>query len=187
MPSEKYYALCGVLRLKEVVPDSSHTADQALRVIIAELSRRGRMSWMYAVPKSVKLALEISDGNMAPIILTRLESRLKSNSKHGALIAAGILGMQAVPVGHVTRTELLRHVFQKAFTHLRQTEFPPDFAYCSLIPDIVRRLSLEIVEPLLEDPVFGRICKTLQFHDQVRSEARKRWLCIRSDQSRVET
>jgi len=38
LPCDKYYALCGVLRLKELEYDSSHSEFQALRAVVLALT-----------------------------------------------------------------------------------------------------------------------------------------------------
>jgi hypothetical protein len=44
VPSDKYYASCGMLRLKHVKPNPEHSANEALEVIV-DLVQKGRMSW----------------------------------------------------------------------------------------------------------------------------------------------
>jgi hypothetical protein len=69
----------------------------------------------------------------------------------------------------------------EAFIHLRETrdfDFPESIAYCDCVPGIIRKLSLDLVDPLLLEPTFGLICKALQPLHAVKSESRKAWLCI---------
>lgn len=181
VPSDKYYALCGMLRLKHVKPNPNHSADEALGVIVDALVQEGRMSWLYAVPPTLRFPMALRDGNMAPFVLTRLEDRFKPNKKHKAHIQSEGLTFEAIQVGRVTQVMPLSQVFGSAFTHLRKTrdfDFPESIAYCHRVPDIIRRISLDLVEPLLLEPTFGSICKTLQTTHSVKSEARKGWLCV---------
>jgi hypothetical protein len=181
VPSDKYYALCGMLRLKHVKPNSSHSADDALGVVVEALLQKGRMSWLYAVPPALGSPMALQDGQMSPFVLTRLEDRFKPNKKHRAVIQSEELVLDAVQIGRITQVLPLSQVLQSAFTHLRETrdfDFPESIAYCHRVPDIIRRLSLDVVEPLLLEPTFGRICKALQAIQSVKSEARKGWLCV---------
>jgi len=179
--SDKYYALCGMLRLKNVKPNPEHSANAALAVIVNALVQEGRMSWLYDVPPSLGSPMQLRDGKMAPFVLTRLEDRLKPNKKHRAVIQSEDLTLDAIQLGHITRVLPLSQVLESASTHLRETrdfDFPETLAYCHRVPDIIRRLSLDLVDPLLLEPTFGHICRALQPLHAVKSEARKGWLCV---------
>jgi len=181
VPSDKYYALCGMLRLKRVKPNPGHSANEALEVIVNALVQEGRMSWLYAVPPSLGVPMQLRDGEMAPFVLTRLEDRLKPNKKHNAVIGPKELTLDAIKLGRVTEVLPLWQVLESAFSHLRETrdfDFLESLAYCHRVPDIIRRLSLDSVDPLLLESTFGHICKALQPLRTVRSEARKGWLCV---------
>lgn len=181
VPSDKYYALCGMLRLKHVQPNPTHSADQALGVIVDVLVSKGRMSWLYAVPAAIQGFMTVRDGMMAPFVMTRLEEHLKPNRKHKAAITSNAMSIRSVLAGAISQVLPLSTVLDTAFTHLRETRsfgFPPPISYCHRIPDIIRRLSLEIVDPILSEPTFGLICKALGPVSAVKSQARKAWLCV---------
>jgi hypothetical protein len=181
VPSDKYYALCGILRLKHVKPDSSHTADQALEAILNALVNEGRMSWLYAVLPTPDGVLQLRDGRMTPFIMTRLEARLSPNKRHNATIKGNTLSLEAVHRGQISSVLPFSQVLERAFSHLRETrnfDFPEPISYCHHVPDIIRRLALDIVDPLLSEPTFSHLCKTLKVLGTVKAEARKRWLCI---------
>ncbi|KAH6867981.1 hypothetical protein BKA58DRAFT_186560 [Alternaria rosae] len=181
VPSDKYYALCGMLRLKHIKPNPEHNANEALVVIVDALVQEGRMSWLYAVPPSLESSMQLQDGEMAPFVLTRLEDSLKPNKKHRAAIQSEELTLDAIQLGRITQVLPLSQVLESTFTHLRETrdfDFPESMAYCHRVPDIIRRLSLDLVDPLLLEPTFGHICRALQPFHTVKSEARKGWLCV---------
>jgi len=181
VPSDKYYALCGMLRLKNVKPNPAHSANEALDVIVNTLVQEGRMSWLYAVPLSIGMPMQLQDGAMAPFVLTRLEDRLKPNKKHRAAIQSDELTLDAIQLGRITQVLPLSQVLESAFNHLRETrdfDFPESIAYSHRVPDIIRRLSLDLVDPLLLEPTFGHICRAIQPLHTVKSEARKGWLCV---------
>ena len=101
------------------------------------------MSWLYAVPPSLEVPMQLRDGEMAPFVLTRLEDRLKPNKKHRAAIQAEDLTLDAIHLRRVTRVLPLSHVLESASNHLRETrdfDFPESIAYCHRVPDIIRRL-----------------------------------------------
>ncbi|KAF2030839.1 hypothetical protein EK21DRAFT_88563 [Setomelanomma holmii] len=179
------YELCdaNVLQLasnlKAIVP--SDNADQALKVILTALVEKGRMSWLYAVPPAFVEALKLRDGQMAPFVMTRLEVRLKPNKKHRVAIQHGDISFETVQEGRITQVLPLSQVLETTFSHLRNTrdfDFPEQTWYCHRVPDIIRRLLLDIVDPLLSEPTFSRICKALGLVHSVKSEARKGWLCV---------
>jgi len=181
VPSDKYYALCGMLRLKHVKPNPRHSANEAIDVIVDALVQEGRMSWLYAVPPSLGILMQLRNGEMAPFVLTRLEDRLKPNKKHKAVIQSEELILEAVQLGRITHVLPLSQVLESASNHLRETrdfDFPETLAYCHRVPDMIRRLSLDLVDPLLIEPTFGHICRALQPLHAVKSEARKGWLCV---------
>jgi len=181
VPSDKYYALCGMLRLKNVKPNPAHSANEALEVIVNALVQECQMSWLYAVPPSLGVPMQLRDGEMAPLILTRLEDRLKPNKKHNAVARPKELTLDAIQLGRVTEVLPFSQVLESASNHLRETrdfDFPESIAYCHRVPDIIRRLSLDLVDPLLLEPTFGHICRALQPLHAVKSEARKGWLCV---------
>lgn len=180
VPSDKYYALCGILRLKDVKTNSGHTADEALHTIISALIRKGRMSWLYAIPPTLNSAgLQLYDGEMAQFVLTRLKERMSPNAKT-VLISSSTMTLDAVPRGIVTRSIPLQQVLHESFSWLRTTrnfEFPPNLRHCHLVPALVRRLCLEIVEPLLLEPMFSKCCRLLEL-ENIASHSRKCWLLI---------
>jgi len=181
VPSDKYYALCGVLRLKHMKPNPDHSANEALEVIVDALVQEGRMSWLYAVPPSLGVPMQLRDGEMGPFVLTRLEDRLRLNKKHKADIRSGELTLEAIQLGRVTQVLPLSQVLKSAYNHLRETrdfDFSESLAYCHRVPDMIRRLSLDLVDPLLIEPTFGHICRALQPVHAVKSEVRKGWLCV---------
>jgi hypothetical protein len=139
------------------------------------------MSWLYAVPPVLGNALQLRDGQMAPFVMTRLEARLKPNKKHKTTIREGEISFETVEDGRITQVLLLHQVLETAFSHLRETrnfDFPEAISYCHRVPDIIRRLALDIVDPLLAEPTFSRICKAIKPVHTVKSEARKGWLCV---------
>jgi len=125
--------------------------------------------------------MQLRDGEMAPFVLTRLEDRLKPNKKHNAVIRSEEITLDAIKLGRVIETLPLSQVLESASNHLRETrdfDFPESIAYCHRVPDIIRRLSLDSVDPLLLEPTFGHICRALQPLHTVKSEVRKGWLCV---------
>jgi len=85
------------------------------------------MSWMYAVPPSLGIPMQLRDGEMAPFVLTRLEDRLKPNKKHKAVVQSAELGLEAIKLGHITQVLPLSEVLESASNHLRETrnfDFP---------------------------------------------------------------
>lgn len=180
VPSDKYYALCGMLRLKHIKPNPEHNANEALAVIVDALVQEGRMSWLYAVPLSLESSMQLRDGEMAPFVLTRLEDCLKPNKKHRAAFQSEELTLDAIQLGRITQVLPLSQVLKSTFTYLRETrdfDFPESIAYYHRVPDIWR-LSLDLVDPLLLKLTFDHICKALQPLHTVKSEARKGWLCV---------
>jgi Heterokaryon incompatibility protein (HET) len=177
VPGDKYYALCGILRLKSVQYNSSHTADEALHAIIQELTRCGRLSWLYAVPPSLENpGIQLASNNMAPFVLTRLHCGLiaKRRSIH---LAGSTISFDAIHIGTVISVQPLNEVLQETRTILQERDF--NFQYIikhsserevenlRKIPAIVLRLALEVVAPLLLEPVFGHICKVLQIENDL--------------------
>ncbi|KAI0152449.1 hypothetical protein F4776DRAFT_659374 [Hypoxylon sp. NC0597] len=148
VPCDKFYALCGVLRLKSVQYNAQHTADEALQNIVAELVRNGRLSWLYAIRPCLPAAgVTLRANNMMPFVLTRLDSRLMANRKEMTL-SGGKLRFPGSPIGVVVRTSPLRDLLEQAATaFVRHPKF--DF------------------KPLLTDAVFDTICDSLSISREI--------------------
>ncbi|KAK8134788.1 heterokaryon incompatibility protein [Apiospora sp. TS-2023a] len=190
VPSDRYYALCGILQLKGVKPDASHSADEALDVVVRALTEEGRMSWLYAVPPAVQTtrtgsgsgsSLKLRDGALAPFIATRSEARLRLLKRYRATLGPTSLRLHVASVGRIVRSIPLSEVLSTTFAHLRETHdfsFPEPISYAHQVPGIIRRLSLEMVDTLLSEPTFEHMCKVFGLMDTVQSAARRGWLCV---------
>jgi hypothetical protein len=181
VPSDKYYALCGMLRLKHVAPNANHSADEALETIITALMEQGRMSWLYAMPPALQGSFRLRDGYMTPFVMTRLEARLMPNKQHNAAHEHGSVCFEAVTLGVTKEVLPLTEVLDTTFSYLRNTRdfsFSGTLSCCHRVPDIIRRLSLDLIDPLLDEPIFSRICKALGPLQTVKSNSRKGWLCV---------
>ena len=184
---DKYYALCGILRLKRVQYNSSHTADRALHTIVEALTKAGRLSWLYAVPPHPEVArIEISSNTMAPFLLTRMDGGKLIAKTRSISMSNGILGLDAAEVGIVTDAKPLHQVLLEAKTLLEKAKFhlgniltqssQGEVEMLKHVPGLVYRAAVEIVAPLLLEPVFGDICKTLSI--EAEKQSLKEWTMI---------
>lgn len=170
VPADKFYALCGVLRLKNIQYNSAHSADAALQHVVSELVRKGRLSWLYAVrpPLQGSPDVVLTSSGLAPFLLTRLQVRLFAN-RHKMQMAAGSLAFQALEIGTVVSTQPLRQFLAQAVAHFRDSsspEVPPEVAQA---PGILRRLALDIVDPLTTVAISDTICEALGIAKEVGS------------------
>ncbi|KAE9373103.1 hypothetical protein N431DRAFT_544250 [Stipitochalara longipes BDJ] len=187
VPCDRYYALCGILRLKRIQYNPTHAADRALHTIIEALTKAGRLSWLYAVPPRIEDPnIELSGNSMAPFVLTRMDGGKLFAKTRNISLNSRALGLDAAQIGTVTRVEPLRQVLLDIKTLLKDTEFnldnilnnssPGKAEVLKHVPALVYKAAVEIVAPLLLEPVFGDVCKTLSI-DEGR-QSLKQWIMI---------
>jgi len=103
VPSDKYYALCGILGLTEVRYDAEHTAEEALNNVISALTRQGRLGWMYAIPSGVgSSGIALSDQCMAPFVLTRKKRQTSAGVTRESFTTEYLIGLTGVEVGFIS-------------------------------------------------------------------------------------
>jgi hypothetical protein len=187
VPCDRYYALCGILRLKRIQYNSTHTADRALHTIVEALTNAGRLSWLYAVPPLVEdPSIELSGHAMAPFVLTRMVGGKLIAKTRSISMNNRTLRLDAAQVGIVTHVEPLHQVLLQVKTLLGNAEFNLDdilkksaqeeVEMLKQIPALVYKAAVEIVAPLLLEPVFGDICKTLSIN--AGPQSLKQWIMI---------
>ncbi|PSS18868.1 hypothetical protein M430DRAFT_19457 [Amorphotheca resinae ATCC 22711] len=188
VPCDKYYALCGVLRLKRVQYNSTHTADRALHAIIDALTQCGRLSWLYAIPPSVQgTGIRLMSNKMAPFVLTRLDGGKLMAKPRSISISKCIRGFDATQLGVVTYVQPLHRVLREVKDLLEKKKFnfddilnhssPSEVESLKYIPWLLRRTALEIVAPLLLEPAFGNICTVLSIPATLKTSI-KMWIFI---------
>ncbi|KAI1408466.1 hypothetical protein F5Y13DRAFT_172519 [Hypoxylon sp. FL1857] len=167
---DKFYALCGVLRLKSVKYNAGHTADEALQNIVTELVSNGRLSWLHAIRPCLPAAGVTPRANdMMPFVLTRLDGRLMANRKEMAM-SGGRLRFPGFPIGVIVRTSPLKDFLEQAaaaFNRHRKFDFSTEEAHLAFAPAAIRRLAIDIIEPLLTDAVFDTICDSLSISREI--------------------
>lgn len=179
--ADKVYALCGILRLKNVVYNNRHSADEAFQVVVGELVKRGRLAWLYAIPPPLDdEPMHLSQSRVAPFVLTRMDDNLVGNRNKMEFSDASI-GFPVVHIGRITETRLLAEMLQQASNWTEKHDFldlPTDLEYLYFIPKIVRRIALDVVNPLLMDPLFSQICNGLGITPESGSRPTRVWKMI---------
>ena len=172
VPADKFYALCGILRLKRLRYDAKHTADEALQNVISELVGNGRLSWLYALrPPLGKPEIELQGDNLAPFILTRLGSKLMANRQKMAMTKT-VIGLTAMHIGAIVWVQPLRDFLNEALASLdKQKAFKSstNSSHLQHAPTIIRRLALDVVDPLWTNAIFDTICETLGIRKEMGS------------------
>ncbi|KAI1080456.1 hypothetical protein F5B20DRAFT_97915 [Whalleya microplaca] len=170
VPCDKFYALCGVLRLKSVQYNPGHTADETLQNIVAELVRNGRLSWLYAIRPCLPAAgVMLRADDMMLFVLTRLDSRLIANRKE-MVMSGGRLRFAGSPIGVIVCTSPLKEFLEQAaaaFDRHRKFDFSTEEAHLAFAPAVIRRLAIDIIEPLLTDAVFDIMCDILSISREI--------------------
>jgi len=183
VPADKIYALCGILKLKDVPYNINHTADEAFQVVVGELIRKGRLSWLYAVPPPLNdECFRLAEANISPFVLTRLSDRFAAN-RNKIRITNNSIGFPAMSIGQITRTKPLADLLQEAYNWMKKNdsvEFPRELEYLFFTPKIIRRIALDVVNPLLIDPLFGQICHGLGISTESESRPTRAWRMIMS-------
>jgi hypothetical protein len=167
LPCDKYYALCGLLRLKTLKYDSSHSERQALESVILALTKAGRLSWLSAIPPAINRKISV-DGRFLPYVERRLDQGLGSlyaNTK-GSSITQVVFTTRHV--GHITKIYNALELLQAAILLAKaENPSPQDFLpHISIIPALLMTVSREIVETLTCQPILGRLCRVLKVPEQ---------------------
>jgi len=187
VPCDRYYALCGILRLKRIQYNSNHTADRAFYTIIEALTKAGRLSWLYEIPPRIEYAdIELSGNSMAPFVLTRMDGGNLLAKTRSISMKNCTLGLDTAQVGGVIRVETMHKVLLDIKTLLKNAEFnledilknssQGDVGVLKHIPALVYKAAVELVAPLLLEPVFGDLCKTLLINEG--RQSLKQWIMI---------
>lgn len=165
LPCDKYYALCGLLRLKSLPYDSSHSERQALEAVILALTKAGRLSWLSAIPPSINSKI-VLDSHFLPYVERYLNqsgsfyanTKSSSNSR---------IAFSSRHVGHITQIHnaqaLLHEAISLADGDPSQQDFPP---HLSIIPALLMTVCREAIESLATQPVLGRLCRVLKIPEK---------------------
>lgn len=179
--ADKVYALCGILRLKSVVYNNQHSADEAFQVVVGELVKRGRLAWLYAIPPPLDEGpMHLSQSGVTPFVLTRMDDTLVGNRNKMNLSQTWV-GVPVVHIGRVIETKPLAEMLERASNWIREhdsLDLPTDLEYLFFIPKIVRRIALDVVNPLLMDPLFSQICHGLNISPESGSRPTRVWKMI---------
>ncbi|CAN9309948.1 unnamed protein product [Alternaria sp. RS040] len=167
---DKYYALCGILGLKDVVYNANHNAEEALNEILSALTKQGRMGWMYAIPPSVSGAgIALSDSCMAPFFLTRKKRQASIGFYQGSFVSEDFMGFTAVEMGFVQEVTSLETFIQQLGSSvgslhtqgIKADSFRELYGYSTtaeqLFPAILHRLGYDIISPFREHILFDRL------------------------------
>lgn len=172
VPADRFYALCGILRLKKLRYNGKHSADEALQNVVSELVRNGRLSWLYALrPPLRRQEIELRGDHLAPFVLTRLDSRLMANRQKMEM-TENVIGITAKQVGVIIWVQPLREFLNQAlalFDRQEGFDLPPDLSHLVHTPAIIRRLALDVVDPLWTNAIFDAICETLGIRKEMGS------------------
>ena len=183
VPADKIYALCGILKLKDVPYNVNHTADEAFQVVVGELIRKGRLSWLYAIPPPLNdECFHLAEANINSFVLTRLSDRFVVN-RNKAYITNNSIGFPAMVIGQITRAIPLADLLQEAYNWMEKNHsigFPRELEHLYFTPKIIRRIALDVVNPLLIDPLFGQICHGLGISKESGSRPTRAWRMIMS-------
>jgi hypothetical protein len=181
VPADKIYALCGILNLKNIVYNANHSADEAFYVMVEELVHRGRLAWMYAIPPPLRgESFSLHQARRTPFVLTRLNYSLVQNENTMHVCKASV-GFPVECIGSITQTKLLAHILKEASSWVKEKgshNFPSELQHFFFVPKIIRRIALDLVNPLLIDPLFGQLCKGLGISSRAQSKPTLVWQMI---------
>lgn len=166
LPCDKYYALCGLLRLKNLPYNSSHSERQALESVILALTKAGRLSWLSAIPPSINSKI-ILDGEFLPYVERYLYQGLGSFYANTKSSSDSQIVFSSRHVGHITQIYNAQALVQEAIS--LANEIPPqqDFLpHISIIPALLMTVCREAIESLAAQPVLGRLCRVLKIPEK---------------------
>ncbi|KAH8668969.1 hypothetical protein BX600DRAFT_461044 [Xylariales sp. PMI_506] len=162
--ADKYYALCGILRLKKLNYNPSHTVDEALQVVITELANHGQLSWLYAI----RPMLDSQEQHKRLILNQRMISPyfdhvLRSNGSFYAKTKASSesIGFTVLDAGIVHKVIPLPEFLRQTRDHVSVNgrNFTPEQYYMQCLPRVLHKLATESITPLLQTPCIERLRK----------------------------
>ncbi|OAP65313.1 hypothetical protein AYL99_01285 [Fonsecaea erecta] len=165
LPCDKYYALCGILRLKSIQYQSTHTEHDALQNILVTLTAKGRFSWLCAIPPSPPdraNSLHL-DGPLLPYIENHLD--LHSTWYGQPEISRSTVSFSCYHVGLVKEATPLAERIEEAARYadhiadLSATDIPRHLA---VLPPLLLRICRDAILPLVTEPILSRLCKVFQ-------------------------
>ena len=163
---DRYYALCGALRLKDLEYNVIHSAEQALKALVLGLTKRGTLSWMHAIPPHLQLdesiaPLRLIDQHFSPYFDHKF-NQIIAGSTHTRTLASGI-AINVVELGTVSRVESVKLMLEDTINRVNEfgTNFPREYQYMKATPSMLHHVARDIVDPLLQQPLLGRLCKSL--------------------------
>lgn len=181
VPADKIYALCGILKLKDVTYNNDHSVNEAFQIVVNELMKKGRLAWLYAVPPPLNdEGIHMDVARTTPFVLTRLSDALVGN-RNKMHFSSTFIGFPVLCVGQIIRTRPLAEMLQEASDWMMKHEsvdFPPDLESLYYIPKIIRRIALDLVNPLLIDPLFNQISQGLGITPDSGSRPTRVWRMI---------
>ncbi|KAH6666203.1 hypothetical protein B0J14DRAFT_678161 [Halenospora varia] len=181
VPADKIYALCGILKLKNVPYNMNHSADEAFQVVVDALVKKGRLAWLYAIPPPLNdKGLQLREANITPFVLTRMSDSFVGN-RNKMHFSETSVGFPVLSMGEITQTKLLAQVLQEASNWVKENGnvyFPAELKYLFFVPKIIRRIALDLVNPLLIDPLFDQICRGLDISREAESRPTRVWRMI---------
>lgn len=181
VPADKIYALCGILRLKNVSYNIKHSADEAFQVVVGELVKKGRLAWLYAIPPPLNdEGIHLGEAKITPFVLTRLNDAFVGN-RNKMHFSSTSVGFPVLCIGKITQTKIVAELLQQASDWIKEhksVDFPPELQYLFFIPKVIRRIALDAVNPLLIDPLFSQICRGLGIAPESGSRPTRVWRMI---------
>ncbi|KAH6989987.1 hypothetical protein EDB80DRAFT_729324 [Ilyonectria destructans] len=167
--ADKYYALCGILRLKNFKYDGSHTADEALQAIILELTRRGHMSWLYAIRPALDPQQHGHLRLKQDALSEYFDHNLNQNGSFYAKpqVSSNTIGFRAFEVGDVHRVVPMSEFLQETVRHVtaQGPAFSAEQLYMQSFPRVLQKLAWETISPLLQQPCVDQLRSAFEMEE----------------------
>lgn len=181
VPADKIYALCGIMGLKNVPYNMEHSSDEAFQVVVEELVKNGRLAWLYAIsPPLNDEGIHLSEAEITPFLLTRLADKLVGN-RNKMQFSKTSLRVPVLCIGKIVQTKSLTKALLEASNWVKQhnsVDFPKNLEHLFFLPKVIRRLALDLINPLITDPLFGEICLGLGIPREKESRPTRIWRMI---------
>lgn len=136
-----------------------------MRAVLVELTRRGSMSWLYAIEPSLQPSgtggLELVEGHFLPYVDSRISHVTVGSPKPSSL--SSCLAISAVEMGRLSKVEPLDAFLDTVIARVRDhgNEFPPEYEYMRIAPALLHRVAREDLGPIVQQPLLNRVCRVL--------------------------
>ncbi|CAJ2500184.1 Uu.00g030370.m01.CDS01 [Anthostomella pinea] len=168
VPADKYYALCGILRLESLSYNRDHTAHEALQAVCFELTRKGALSWLYAIRPAMQVPpnsqmIDVRESSLSAYV--DIHQELSGSFYAKPRVTPRSVSFDVNVLGTVRKVLSIADVLSQT-EHMLQgnpqvVAIPDELAYLANIPILLLKMALDSTLPLLQGTLAALLNRVL--------------------------